>query len=385
MGEVLALSDRHGTPWLEYSYGPALLPTSTARPSSMWRYRSLLPINDQPIRYPPPVGGTPLLAVIRLRADLGMPGLWVKDETTGLTGSNKDRATALVIEDGLRRGISTITTASTGNAAVATAYGAAAAGLRAVIFVPITCHPDKVSLMLHAGAEVFQVRRGYAAATDLSRQAAARFGWLDRNTGANPLTIEAKKTVALEVWEQLDRRVPEVVIVPVGDGPTLCGIYKGFLELVRCGAIVSLPRLIGVQSGCCQPIVAALVGREARPEDLNPAATVADGIAVPVPAARGLVLEAIRASNGLMLAVDEQEIHAAVATLSQAGVAAEPTGAVALAGLRHAQAAGLVRASEEVVILITGRPKTVPVLGHPSVSNVIEGSLSEVAASLGYW
>jgi threonine synthase len=96
--------------------------------------------------------------------------------------------------------------ASTGNAAVATAFGAAAAGMRAVIFVSTACQPEKLALMTQAGAWVFQVPEGYAAAVDLSRAAARAFGWLDRDTGANPVTIEAKKTVAFEVWEQLDRR-----------------------------------------------------------------------------------------------------------------------------------------------------------------------------------
>lgn len=384
MGEVSCLASRHGTPWPEYAYGPALLPAPAPGPGSMWRYRALLPLGDGPVRYAPPVGGTPLLSVPRLRAAYGIPGLWVKDETTGLTASNKDRATALVIEDGLRRGIRTITTASTGNAAVATAFGAAAAGLRAVIFVSSGCRPDKLRLMLHAGADVFQVRDGYAAATGLSRAAAAHFGWLDRNTGVNPLTIEAKKTVALEVWEQMGRRAPDVVVIPVGDGPTLCGIYKGFAELVRCGAIARLPRLIGVQSACCQPLRAAWAGREPRQEELNPAATMADGIAVPVPATPGLVLEGIRASDGFMLAVDEQEIEDARAALSSlAGITAEPTGAVALAGLRQAAAAGFVRAADDVVVLLTGREKTVPPPGRHRAGCLAEGSLDEVAACLG--
>ena len=124
------------------------------------------------MRYPVPIGGTPLLPAPALRQALGTPRLWIKDETRNPTASNKDRATALVIEDGLRRGVGTITTASTGNAAVATAFGAAAAGMRAVIFVSTACQPDKLALMTQAGAWVFQVRDGYAAAVDLSRAAA---------------------------------------------------------------------------------------------------------------------------------------------------------------------------------------------------------------------
>lgn len=141
-----------GCEWLEYDYGPALVPQDRPASFTMWRYRDLLPLPDGPVRYPLPIGGTPLLPVPALRQEAGTPRLWVKDETRNPTTSNKDRATALVIEDGLRRGIDTITTASTGNAAVSTAFGAAAAGLRAVIFVSLECRPEKIAMMTQAGA-----------------------------------------------------------------------------------------------------------------------------------------------------------------------------------------------------------------------------------------
>ena len=207
-----------------------------------------------------------------------------------------DRATALVSEDGLRRGIGTITTASTGNAAVYTAFGAAAAGLRAVIFVSADCQPDKLALIAQAGAWVFQVPDGYGAAVDLSRGAARSFGWLDRNTGANPITLEAKKTVAFEVWEQLGRRIPDVMIAPVGDGPTLVALDKGFGELVSCGLATRRPRLVGVQAERCQPLVRRWLGAPPEPGQLDPDATVADGIAVLRPAIGDAVV-ATRAPN----------------------------------------------------------------------------------------
>ena len=151
-----------------YDYGPMLMPQDDPGSFTMWRYRRLLPVPDSPVHYPLPVGGTPLLPAPALRRASGVPRLWVKDETRSPTASNKDRATALVIEGGLRRGIGTITTASTGNAAVSTAFGAAAAGLRAVIFVSADCQPGKLALMTQAGARVFRVADGYAAAVDLS-------------------------------------------------------------------------------------------------------------------------------------------------------------------------------------------------------------------------
>nr|WP_246324882.1 pyridoxal-phosphate dependent enzyme [Petropleomorpha daqingensis] len=322
----------------------------------MWRYRDLLPLDPGPVRYPLPVGGTPLLAAPALRAALGLPAVWLKDETRHPTGSNKDRATALVIEDGLRRGIGTVTTASTGNAAVATAFGAAAAGLRAVIFVSTGCRREKLALMTRAGARVFAVPDGYAAAVDLSRTAAAAFGWLDRNTGVVPATLEAKKTVAFEVWEQLGRELPDVVVAPVGDGPTLVALGKGFEELRRCGLTERVPRLVGVQAQSCSPLVRAWLGEPAATEQLDPGGTVADGIAVLRPATGPAVLDAVGRSGGGMVAVPDDVLRRAVGTLaSRAGVPAEPAGAASLAAVGAALDGGLLDAAETVVLLVTGR------------------------------
>ena len=356
MGRVTGSVDLAGCEWLQYDYGSALMARDQPGSFTMWRYRELLPVPDGPVRYPVPIGGTPLLPAPALRQTLGMPRLWIKDETRNPTASNKDRATALVIEDGLRRGVGTITTASTGNAAVATAFGAAAAGMRAVIFVSTDCQPEKLALMTQAGAWVFQVREGYAAAVDLSRAAARTFGWLDRNTGVNPLTIEAKKTVAFEVWEQLDRWLPDLMIVPVGDGPTLVALDKGFAELVSCGLAARQPRLIGIQAERCQPLVRAWLGAPAGPAEVDPAATVADGIAVVRPAIGDAVLAAVRRGGGGMVAVTDDALLSAVATLAgRAGVGAEPAGAAALAGLESVIEHGLTDPSETVVLLVTGR------------------------------
>jgi threonine synthase len=356
MGDVTGSIQVAGCEWLQYAYDRSLMDPWRPESFTLWRYRKLLPVPDGPVRYPVPIGGTPLLPVPGLRQTLKMPRLWVKDETRSPSASNKDRATALVIEGGLRRGVDTITTASTGNAAVSTAVGAAAAGIRAVIFVSADCRPDKLALMTQAGAWVFRVPDGYAAAVDLSRAAARAFGWLDRNTGANPHTIEAKKTVAFEVWEQLGRSVPDAMIVPVGDGPTLVAVGKGFAELVSCDLADRQPRLIGVQAEHCQPLVRAWFGAPARSTDLDPAATAADGIAVVRPAIGDAVLAAVRRGDGGMTAVCEEALLGAVSTLAcKAGVGAEPAGAAALAGLESAVGCGLVHRSETVVLLVTGR------------------------------
>jgi threonine synthase len=367
----------------EYDYRPDLMPHDDPGTFTMWRYRSLLPLADGPVRYPVPIGGTPLLPAPALRQVTGTPRLWIKDETRNPTASNKDRATALVIEGGLRCGIGTITTASTGNAAVSTAFGAAAAGLRAVIFVSTDCQAGKLAQMVQAGARVFRVPEGYAAAVDLSRAAARTFGWLDRNTGANPVTLEAKKTVAFEMWEQLGRCVPDVVVAPVGDGPTLVALDKGFAELVRCGLAGRRPRLVGVQAERCQPLVRAWLGTPATPEELDPAATVADGIAVLRPAIGDAVLDVVRSSGGGLVAVSDRALLSAVATLAaRAGVGAEPAGAAALAGLDAAVERGLADRHETVVLLVTGREvKAEAAAGGPGTVAVAE-TLEQVERAL---
>jgi threonine synthase len=336
-----------------YDSPPGLIPVAGQPITDMWRYRALLPIPSGPVLYPLTVGGTPLVSVPDLRDHLAMPALWVKDETRGPSRSNKDRATALVMEVGLRTGATVVTTSSTGNAARATAIGADAAGLRAVIFVPDSCRPAKVAAMRAAGATVFRVVDGYRAAFELSRTAAREYGWLDRNTGVSPLTTEGKKTVAFEVWEQLGRRAPDVLVAPVGDGVTLVALAKGFQELRACGVLARVPRIVGVQATCCQPL--ARTWRGERPSIEDASGTCADGIAVPEPVIGTWAVDEVRASGGSFVTVDDSQITDAIRLLGRmAGIGSEPAGAAALAGLIVAAERHIVDAAETVVVLATG-------------------------------
>lgn len=348
----------------------------------MWRYRRLLPLGEGPVRYPLPVGGSPLLAPPLLRERMGMAALWLKDETRGPTGSNKDRATALVVEQAMRAGARTVSCASTGNVAVSLAVGAAAAGLSAVVFVPAETEPARLTVMLMAGATVVRVRAGYAAAFELSRTVAAQLGWHDRNTGVNPATTEAKKTVALEIWEQLGRAVPDVVIAPVGDGPTLSALAKGFGELRALGAAPSVPRLVGVQAEGAQPVKLAWEqGEPVRP--VTPR-TIAAGIAVGEPISGDDVVRDVREAGGGFVAVSDAALLAAMDDLlGGAGVLAEPAAAASLAGLRRALETGLVDPGERVVLLVTGSGwKTPQHLDSDRVPLDVEGHPDEVLASL---
>lgn len=336
----------------EYAWSPDLIPADGGH-LSLWRYRDLLPLPDGPIQYPLAIGGTPLHPVPGLRDLLGMPDLWIKDETRTPTGSNKDRATALVLEHAIRDDRPVVSCASTGNVAVSLAVGAAAAGRKAVIFVPANASESKLLLMRLAGATVLKVRQGYEAAFNLSRQAAKEFGWYDRNTGFNPLTLEAKKTVALEIWEQLGREMPDVVVSPVGDGPTLSALAKGFRELVRCGVAGRVPRIIGVQAEGCQPVKRAW--ETSSPIHPSEPDTLADGIAVEMPVSGASVLRDVRESGGGFVSVgDDILINCINILASRAGLLAEPAGVAGFAGLRAALESGMVEKTERTVVLMTG-------------------------------
>ncbi len=364
-----------------YAYAPERIPGGPLT-GGMWRYRELLPIADGEILYPMPIGGTPLLAPPALRRETGLAHLYLKDETRGPTGSNKDRATALVLERALRSGIKTVSCASTGNVATSLAVGAAAAGLQAVVFVPEEVNPAKLRLMLLAGARVLKVREGYAAAFRISREAAKAFGWLDRNTGVNPATLEAKKTVAFEIWEQLGRRMPDVVVAPIGDGPTLSALAKGFRELVLCGVASRVPRIIGVQAEGCQP-VKRILDEDSPLEPIVPD-TLADGIAVGAPVSASMVVREVRESGGSVLALPDEAFLEAIGVLAQrAGVLAEPAGAAAFAGLLRATSLGLVAREETVVALVTGTGLKTPDFLRPVLgAHTIGADLSEVEQAL---
>lgn len=339
---------------LAYEYSARLLPDHPrTADEGMWRYEALLPLSQLARRYPLPVGNTALLALDRLREWIGTPFLWLKDETRSPTGSNKDRATALVLEHALQTGVRTVCCASTGNVAISLAVGAVAVGIRAVIFVPEHVSDAKLEIMLLAGAIVFKVKGGYEKAVRLSRLAARTFGWYDRTTGYHPFTVEAKKTVALEIWEQLERRPPDVVVVPVGDGVTLCGIAKGFRELMLCGAIERVPRLIGVQAEGCQPLKLAWE-RQGSMQPVVPH-TLADGIAVALPINGAMALRDVRESGGTFLSVsDAAMLEAVKALVSLGGILAEPAAAAAFAGLQVALQSGSIQRDEKIVVLVTG-------------------------------
>lgn len=320
---------------------------------SMWRWHALMPLEGRDFSSFLRVGGSPLYRIPRMAEAAGLEELYVKDDAINPTASLKDRASGVAVARAMELGYDTIACSSTGNAASSMAGNAARIGLKAVIFVPERAPLGKLSQMLCFGARVVSVLGDYKDTFDLSKAAIDRFGWYNRNAGINPLMIEGKKTVALEIAEQLHFQVPDWVACSVGDGCTIGGVYNGFRDLLELGLIERLPRILGVQStGCCPFVDAAKEGRELRPVPEN---TVADSISVGVPRNPRKALRAVEKTGGAWIAVPDEAILAAIKQLgSLEGVFSEPAAAAASAGVLRAVKDGVIKSCESVVIINSG-------------------------------
>ena len=323
---------------------------------SIWRYKPLLPIEPDAEVPPLQIGWTPIYAVPRLAAELGLRHLWVKDDGRNPTGSFKDRASAIAVVKGRERGAEIITTASTGNAAAALSGICASVGQANVIFVPEKAPPAKVAQLLAYGATVMLVRGTYDDAFELCLQAADAYGWYNRNTGYNPYMSEGKKTATLEMCEQLGWEAPDRIFVSVGDGCIIGGLHKGLKDLMAMGWIDKMPKLMGVQAAGSNYLAEAWErGENVLTKPAINAQTAADSISAGLPRDRMKAMAAVVETDGAYITVSDDEILSAIPVLARgSGVFAEPAGAAAYAGLVKAVAEGLVSADERIVVLNTG-------------------------------
>ena len=320
---------------------------------SMWRYLPLLPVDNYSFIGPLKVGWTPLYEARRIRENLNMNFLWIKDDGRNPTASLKDRASAIAIVKARELDNDSVTCASTGNAASSLAGASASTGLKSFIFVPRTAPKAKIAQLLIFGAKVFAVKGSYDEAFDLSIKATEEFGWYNRNTAFNPYMVEGKKTVALEIAEQLSFNVPDYIFVSVGDGCIISGIAKGYKDLYNLGLIDSTPKLVAVQAEGCSPIVDAL-NENSEVKFVEPH-TIADSIAVGIPRNRIMAMRDIRNSKGFGVKVSDSEILSAIKYLGESeGIFAEPAGVAAFAGLLKALREKLIKRDSKVVVLITG-------------------------------
>lgn len=326
---------------------------SADRNFTMWRYRALLPIHESSTVPPLTVGWTPIYDCTRLANEFGVNKVLIKDDGRNPTASFKDRPSALAVVKAHEAGAEVITTASSGNAGSALAGMCASVGLKSVIYVPATAPPPKIAQLEIYGASVVLVEGTYDQAFDLCLAAARKYGWYQRSTGVNPFTREGKKTAALEIGEQLNWQAPDKVIVSVGDGNIISGLWKGFRDLQALGFLDRVPQLIGVQSETASAIVDAANGDGMVRE--GPSHTIADSINVGRPRDARAAIRAIKDSGGRGVKVSDAEIIAAIPELARAtGVFAEPAAAAAFAGFKAMCASSLIGSDERVLLMLTG-------------------------------
>ncbi len=325
------------------------------RPPTMWRYRELLPSPDDVVSLGESM--TPLLECPTLAAAVGLEQLWIKDESGLPTGSFKARGMAMAVTMAKRFGIDRVAVPTAGNAGGALAAYAARAGMKSFVFMPKdTPAVNRCEAALY-GAATFLVDGLISDCGRIVRQGAAQGRWFDLSTLREPYRLEGKKTMGLELAEQMAWTLPDVILYPTGGGTGLVGMWKAFDELASLGWLDSdaRPRMFCCQSTGCAPLVEAFdLGTEFAETARDPH-TVAAGLRVPGAVGDFMVLRAVRESGGRAMAADEQRLHEWMRMASQAeGIALCPEAATCVGVLQEAVAQGVIGAGERVVLFNTG-------------------------------
>lgn len=333
--------------------GPELFLNRAER--SIWRWREFLPIEKAEAVVTLGEGGTPLVPVERLRREVGGAEVYLKNDTVLPTGSLKDRSNAVAISRAIEEGRGVVAVASTGNAAASVAAYAARAGLESVVFVPEATAPEKVVQAASYGARILRVQADYDGTARLYGQALKAFGWYNC-LSSNPFRNEGKKTYAYEVWTDLDGRVPDWVIHPTAGGVGAAACWKGFNELYRLGWIERLPRIVVAQPTACAPVVRAFEAGWDEIQPVEPQHTIAESIKVGSPSTLAwCALRAVRDSGGTAVALSEAEIETSqILVAREAGIFAEPAGAVSFGAAMRLAREGILRPEHLVVVVITG-------------------------------
>jgi threonine synthase len=338
-----------------------------ARPWSagLWRYAELLPVADPAARVSLGEGTTPLLPLPAFGADLDIT-LWMKDESLNPTGTFKARGAAVGVSRARELGAHTIALPTAGNAGAAWAAYGARAGLPVVVAMPRDAPQLTQQEVQCYGARLHLVDGLISDAGTWVAQGVRDEGWYDASTFKEPYRLEGKKTLGLEIAEQLGWQPPDVILYPTGGGVGLIGLWKAFQELRALGWIAEdrpLPRLVAVQAAGCAPVVRGWDSGTEATSFWEGAHTVAAGLRVPGPLAGGLMLRALRETKGTALTVDDDTLLAALGELSRAGLWVCPEGATLLPAVRRLRDAGWIKAGECVVLLNTGAGILYPEVG----------------------
>jgi threonine synthase len=316
----------------------------------MWKFREFLPIGAMDKIVSAGEGDTPLR---KLTSSQG--NVWVKDETKNPTGTFKDRGASLAVTALSQLGVKDIVLSSEGNAGCSFALYSHIAGANCRVFLPRQANPAKVQLSRKMGATVVRVEGTIADAGRRAESVAEREESYNASTFVTPYRHDGKGTIALEICEQLDWRVPDYVVYPVGGGVGLVGMWKMFSILEKIGWVTKRPRFIAVQPAGCAPVVKAYNSKRDNVEEWRSPETIAFGLRIPKPLAGKWILRCLRESEGIALTVTDKEIHASMGqALKDEGLLLEPSSAATIAALPHLYGEKMIDKSEEVVLIATG-------------------------------
>ncbi|PZE21154.1 threonine synthase [Paenibacillus xerothermodurans] len=338
---------------LKRDFAPAHL---IGRSADLWRYHELLPVSDERSIVSLGEGMTPLVGMPALGAEMGIRQLYMKDEGIIPTGTFKARGAALGVSKAKELGVTELAMPTNGNAGAAWSLYAARAGIKASIVMPVEAPLITRTECAISGANLSLVNGLISDAGRIVAQAVAAHGLYDASTLKEPYRIEGKKTMGLEIAEQLGWKVPDVILYPTGGGVGLIGIYKALRELTEIGWIQDkMPRLVAVQAAGCAPIVKAWQEKKWESEFWPDSSTVAFGINVPKALGDFLVLEAVYNTHGCAIAVDDAAVLDELTHVARSeGAFICPEGAAAFAAARTLRADGWIADSDTVVVLNTG-------------------------------
>ena len=325
------------------------------RVPTLWRYRELLPLQDDGNLVSLGEGFTQIIEAKTLARELGLEQLWIKDEAQNPTGSFKDRGLSLAVSRAKELGVKKMAIPSAGNAGGSLAAYAARAGIEAYVFMPKDTPAANQIEARQYGAQVTLVDGLINDCGRIITERKAAEGWFDASTLKEPYRLEGKKTMGYEIAEQLNWTMPDVIIYPTGGGTGLIGMWKAFKEMEELGWIgTKRPRMVSVQASGCAPIVKAFIEGKETAEPWPQAETIASGLRVPQAVADFLMLRAIRESNGTALSVSDQEMLAEIPRIGRAeGMFFCPEGAACVAALRRLVQQRWIKATDEVVTFNT--------------------------------
>ena len=358
-GDALAtLCPACGQPFLVEFDGPAPRKEDLWKRWDMWRYAPLMPLREQEQPVSLGEGATPLLDTSSLARTVGVRQVWIKEEGLNPTGSFKARGMSAAVTRAAGFKVQGLVVPTAGNAGAALAAYGAAAGIPVRVYAPRETPPTILNTIRALGAELCLVEGHIGDAGKQARAFAAESGFFDMSTLREPYRIEGKKTMGLELAEQLGWRLPTHIIYPTGGGTGLIGMWKVFRELCEMGWLprdVAMPKMIVAQAMGCAPIVRALREKADRATPWENPQTHAAGLRVPGPLGDRLILRAVRESGGDAVAISEDDIRAATSLIGRAtGIDAAPEGGCALAVLQEMAADGRIPGDAEVVVFNTG-------------------------------